>query len=105
MGQGNNRVAGAAGWAGVWTLLLTASAYAADTPQRTDPVDPACLQRDAPPEKCVINDGPVSRPRAAGTPSPQTLVTPPVPPGAGTATDGGGQKAPPKAKTSPQAHK
>lgn len=86
-------------------LLLTASAYAADTTQRTDPVDPACLQRNAPPEKCVIDDGPPPRPRAAGTQAPLTPVTPPAPPGAETATDGGGQKAPPKAKTSPQAHK
>jgi hypothetical protein len=87
-------------------MLWAASVHAADTTQRTDPVDPACLRRDAPPEKCVIDDGPAPRPPAAGTQVPQTPpVTPPALPSAGTATDGGGQKAPPLAKTLRGTHK
>lgn len=99
----STRVARVAAWAGMWMLLLTASAYAADTPQRTDPVDPACRERNAPPEKCVIDDGPPPPgPRAAGTQTPQTPpVTPPAPPGAGT--DGGTLKIAPKATPSPRA--
>lgn len=58
MDKGSAKVAGASGWAGVGLLVFTALAYAADTGTRTDPVDPACSQRDAPPEKCVIDDGP-----------------------------------------------
>jgi hypothetical protein len=85
-------------------LLLIAPAYAADTGQRSDLVDPMCRERTAPPEKCVIDDGPPPRPRAAGAQTPQTPpVTPPAPPGSGS--DGGGQKLPPKATTSPRALK
>jgi hypothetical protein len=89
----------------MWMLFLAASAYPADTSQRTDPVGPACLQRDAPADKCVIDDGPPLRPRAAGQQAAQTPVTPPASPSVGGSTDGGGQKAPPKAKTLPGAHK
>jgi hypothetical protein len=52
--------------AGAWTLgVLLASAHAADTGERTDPVDPACLERTTPPERCVVPDST----RATGIPA------------------------------------
>lgn len=62
------------------TLACTAAVYAAETTQRTDPVDPICLQRDAPPEKCVINDGLPPPPRLGGAGTlPPGATTPPAP--------------------------
>jgi hypothetical protein len=84
------------------TLLCTTAVYAAETTQRTDPVDPACLQRDAPPEKCVVNNGPPPPPRARGTAGlPQGPITPSAPAVPGPPLDAGSQRPP---GASPQPH-
>jgi hypothetical protein len=50
-----------------WLLGVATQSYAADTGgERSDPVDPACRERTASPEKCVINDGLAPPPPRAG---------------------------------------
>jgi hypothetical protein len=69
-------------WKSVGGVLLLAavSAQAAETTERTDPVGTLCRERTAPPEACVINDGPprppVARGGAALLPS---AITPSIP--------------------------
>lgn len=65
-----------------WAIALMIGAagapgYAADTGERTYGPNPAlCRERDAPPEKCVINDGPAPPPRAGGIGPQQQALTP-----------------------------
>jgi len=116
MGQRRLGVIWAAG-----TLACTAAVHAAESAQRTDPADPVCLQRDAPPEKCVTNDGPPPPPRARGTKTPPrphpadpavpaaTPTTPAPATGAGApagpaATDGARQQSAPRGSTSSGGH-
>ena len=69
-------------WKTVGGVLLAAavSAQAAETTERTDPVGTLCRERTAPPEACVINDGPPRPPVARGGAAlPPSALTPSIP--------------------------
>ena len=72
-------------------LLAVGFAQAAETTERTDPVGPLCRERTAPPEACVINDGPPRPPVARGGAGLLPLAVAPSVPTPAVALEGGPQ--------------
>ena len=71
-----------------FAILATASAVAADSTQRTY-ADPACSERNADPEKCVLATGPARSVNADDRAPPGSTPPKPSAPASGAITPGG----------------
>jgi hypothetical protein len=71
-----------------FAILVTAPAAAADSTQRTY-ADPACSERNADPDKCVLATGPARSVNADDRAPPNVTPTKPDAPASGAMTPGG----------------